>query len=84
MNQYFILKPKNLNIESLVNKYKPNFDLKIDYVYLIVYLVILFGNKKNNDKQVCLSSKFLEKLIGKNYNKYIDFLLENYPVSGIY
>lgn len=82
MNQYFILKPKNLNIESLVNKYKPNFDLKIDYVYLIVYLVILFGNKKNNDKQVCLSSKFLEKLIGKNYNKYIDFLLENYPVSG--
>ena len=82
MNTYYILKPKNLNLESLVNKFKSDFNFKLDCAYLIVYLVILYGNKKNNCKQVGLSSKFLEKLIGRNYHKYIDYLRENYPTSG--
>lgn len=82
MNQYYILKPKNLNLERLVNKYQPDFKLNLDYAYLIIYLVIMWSDKKNNSKQVYLHSKFLEKLIGRDYHKYIDFLLENYPVTG--
>lgn len=82
MNQYYILKPKNLNLERLVNKYQPDFKLNLDYAYLIIYLVIMWSDKKNNSKQVYLHSKFLEKLIGRDYHKYIDFLLENYPATG--
>ncbi|WP_294962630.1 hypothetical protein [uncultured Flavobacterium sp.] len=82
MNQYYILKPKNLNVEKLVEHYKPDFKFNLDYAYLIVYLVILRGDKKNNKKQVFLGSKFLERLIGRNYHKYMDFLLENYPATG--
>jgi hypothetical protein len=82
MNQYYILKPKNLNLQSLVNKFPPDFKLNLDFAYLIIYLVIMWSDKTNNSKKVQLHSKFLEKLIGRNYHKYIDFLLENYPASG--
>lgn len=80
--KYYILKPKKLDLECLVNKYKPNFKFNIDKAYLIVYLIIKLGNKKNNTKKVELSSKMLQSLIGKEYNKYIDFLLENHIGDG--
>jgi hypothetical protein len=80
--EYYILKPKNLNLEGLVNKFPSDFNINMDYAYLIIYLVIMWSDKKNNSKKVPIYSRFLEKLIGRNYHKYIDFLLENYPASG--
>jgi hypothetical protein len=82
MNVYYILKPKKLNLEYLVKKYQPDFKIEIEKAYLIIYLIIKLGNKKNNSKKVELSSKMLERLIGKEYHKYIDFFLENYFGDG--
>ena len=80
--KYYILKPKKLNLENLVKNYQPDFNFSIDKAYLIIYLIIKFSNKKDNFKKVELSSKMLQSLIGKDYNKYIDFLLENYFGHG--
>ncbi len=82
MKTYYILKPKKLNLEYLVNKYKPNFNFDFDRAYLIVHLVMLLGHEKDNLSKVGLDSRFLERLIGRNYHQYIDFLLENNSGTG--
>lgn len=82
MNTYKILKPKNLNLEQLTIKFKPNFKFDFDKAYLIIFLVIKFGNKETNSKKVGLCSKMLQSIIGRNYNLYIKYFLENYPATG--
>lgn len=82
MNTYYILKPKKLNLEFLVKKYQPDFEFNFDKAYLIIYLVLILGHEKDNLRKVGLDSRFLEKLIGKDYHKYIDFLLENNSGTG--
>lgn len=79
---YYILKPKKLNLQLLVCKYQPDFNFSFDKAYLIIYLIIKFSNKKDNSKKVSLSSKMLQSLIGRDYTKYIRFLLENYFGHG--
>lgn len=80
--KYYILKPKKLNLENLVDIYQPDFKFNLDKAYLIIYLVIKLSNKKNNSNEVRLSSKMLQSMIGYDYNKYIKFLLENYLGHG--
>jgi hypothetical protein len=80
--EYQILKPKRVNLEELVKKNKPGFNFSLDKAYLIIYLVIRFSNKKNNEKTVRLSSTMLQKLIGRDYNKYIKYLRENFVGAG--
>lgn len=82
MNTYFILKPKKLNLEYLVNKYQPDFEFDFDRAYLIIHLVLILGREKDNFQKVGLHSKLLERLIGRNYHKYIDFLFENNSGTG--
>lgn len=81
MNQYYILKPKNLNLEHLVNKYTPNFNFNIDFAHFIFHLMIIYQNENTEDSITRLSSKFLQKM-NRNYNLHIDFLLENFPCNG--
>lgn len=80
--KYYILKPKQLNLKRLVEKFQPDFKFNFDKAYLIIFLIIKFSNKNDNSKKVLLSSKMLQTLIGRDYNKYIDFLLENYFGHG--
>lgn len=82
MKTYFILKPKKLNLEYLVNKYQPDFKFDYDRAYLIIHLVIILGHEKDNFKKVGLHSKLLERIIGKDYHKYIRFLLDNNSGTG--
>lgn len=79
MNKYYILKPKKVDIEYLVDKYKPNFKFNIDFIYLVMHLIIIYRNKE--DYFIRLSSKFLQSM-NRDYNLHIDFLLENYPCDG--
>ena len=81
MNSYYILKPKNLNLEYLVNKYPPEFKYNLDFAYLIIHFVILYQNDKSNKNYVRLHSKYLQKF-NRIYNKHIQFLLENNPNDG--
>lgn len=37
---YFILKPKNLNLEERIRRFPPDFDFKIDYAYLVIHDII--------------------------------------------
>lgn len=80
--KYSILKPKKVNLEKLEKTYSPDFKFSFDKAYLIIYLIIKFGNKKDNKRKVELSSTMLQSLIGRDYNKYIAFLLENYFGHG--
>lgn len=82
MNSYYILKPKKLDLEYLVNKYQPDFEFNLDRAYLIIHLVIILGHEKDNYKKVGLHSKLLERLIGRDYHKYIRFLLDNNSGTG--
>ena len=82
MNTYFILKPKKLNLEYLVNKYQPDFKFDFDRAYLIIHLVLILGREKDNLRKVGLDSRFLERLIGRDYHKYIRFILENNSGTG--
>lgn len=82
MNTYNILKPKKLNLEYLVNKYKPEFEFNFDKAYLIIHLVMILGHEKDNLHKVGLHSKLLERLIGRDYHKYIRFLLDNNSGTG--
>ncbi|AMA49651.1 hypothetical protein [Flavobacterium covae] len=82
MKTYTILKPKNLHLENRVNRFKPDFNFNFEKAYLLIYLVILFSNKKTNTKKVELYSKTLEKLFGKDYHKYINYLSENFGGVG--
>ena len=82
MKTLYIIKPQKLDLKFLTEKFKPNFDLNVDSAYLIIHLIIVLGSEKNNRKVVRLHSKMLEKLIGRNYHKYFDYLLENYPATG--
>lgn len=82
MKTYYILKPKKLNLEYLVNKYQPDFEFNLDRAYLIIYLVLILGHEKDNLLMVGLHSKLLERIIGKDYHKYIRFLLDNNSGTG--
>lgn len=86
MNKFYILKPKNLSLEHLVNKYKPEFKFNYEFAYFFIHLLI--SNRKFNEQKnkkinnfVELSSTFLQTFC-KNYNKHIQFLYENYPCDG--
>ncbi|PIF69460.1 hypothetical protein [Flavobacterium sp. 2] len=81
MKSYYILKPKNLNLEYLANKYPPEFNFNLDFTYLIVHFVIMYQSNKSNTNYVRLSSKYLQKY-NRIYNKHIRFLLDNYPNDG--
>lgn len=80
MKQYFILKPKILNLEYLVNKYNPDFKFNIDFAYLVIHFVILYKSKKSPN-YTRLHSKYL-KSFNRIYNKHIQFLIENFPNDG--
>ncbi|MDI9311007.1 MAG: hypothetical protein QM535_12390 [Limnohabitans sp.] len=82
MKTYTIVKPKNLHLENRVNCFKPDFNFNFEKAYLLIYLVILFSNKKSNTKKVELYSKTLEKLFCKDYHKYINYLVENFGGVG--
>lgn len=81
MKAYYILKPKNLNINNLVNKYNPDFSFSTDFAYLIIHFVILYQNNKSEENYTRLDSKYLKKF-NPIYNKHIRFLIENYPNDG--
>ena len=81
MKSYYILKPKNLNLEYLITKYTPDFKSNIDFAYLIIHFVIMYQNDSTNMNSVRLSSTYLQKF-NRIYNKHIRFLIENYPNDG--
>lgn len=80
MKAYYILKPKNLNLEYLVNKYNPDFKFNIDFAYLVIHFVILYQSNKSSN-YTRLHSKYL-KQFNRIYNKHIQFLIENFPNDG--
>lgn len=46
---YYILKPKNLNLEDRIRRFPPDFDFKIDYAYLVIYDIIKVTAYKVNN-----------------------------------
>jgi hypothetical protein len=78
MKNYNILKPKNLNLENLTNRFKPDFKFNFEKAYLIIHIVVLLSNKKSNNKKVELHSKILENLFGKEYHKYFKYFKTSY------
>ncbi|QYS87171.1 hypothetical protein JJC03_04280 [Flavobacterium oreochromis] len=82
MKNYNILKPKNLNLENLTNRFKPDFKFNFEKAYLIIHIVLLLSNKKSNNKKVELHSKMLENLFGKEYHKYFKYFTENFGGAG--
>jgi hypothetical protein len=80
MKAYHILKPKNLSLEYLVNKYNPDFKFNTDFAYLIIHFVILYQSNKSSN-YTRLHSKYLQKF-NRIYNKHIQFLINNFPNDG--
>lgn len=80
MKAYYILKPKNLNLEYLVRKYNPDFKFNTDFAYLVIHFVILYQSNKSSN-YTRLHSKYLQKF-NRIYYKHIQFLIENFPNDG--
>jgi hypothetical protein len=86
---YSILVPENLDLEARIEQFPPNFKYNIDFFYLIIHFVIKnLAYKIGKEEEipieklfVALSSTVLQSYC-RNYNKHIDYLIENFPGAG--
>lgn len=83
MQKYYLLKPTNLNLEYLVNKYEPNFKFNYEFAYFFIHILVSYRkfNKKKTKNFNEISSKSLQSLC-KDYKKHIKFLYEKFPCDG--
>ena len=86
MKEYFVLKPKNLNLTKLVTENKPDFKFNIDFAYFFISGIIEATQYELNEKEVwnpsvesCFinrDSQILQKY-NQHYNKHVKYLTSN-------
>lgn len=97
MKEYNILKPKKLNLEGLVAKYKPDFDFNFDFAYFFINNIIKETQFTFKDESICwecfstnhnVKNHFISRksdisqFYNSFYKKHIEFLLQNFPNDG--
>lgn len=68
MTEYYILKPKKLDLKERVKKYKPDFDFNIDFAYFFISGIIQKTQYSFDEKEQKINwNKFEENLNIKKY-----------------
>jgi len=88
MKNYYILKPKNLNLDNRLEKFPPDFDFNKDCAYYIISKLIKNLSKQNLgdfSKTIkiftSLCAQINEKTV-RDTKKYLDYFYNNFPGEG--